>query len=250
MKNHFHVFLPAPVPQAQANRAALKSAVFNDKNGNLRFLRSFRMTRLKSVCSKFITLLFLFSLAACQPASTKFTNTPSTQAASTPQAASVPDVPSLLGVKEETLKGLTIQVWHPWFGVEANLFESQAQAFNQTNPYGIIVQSTSQIDYNELFQSVTAVLPTPNRPQVVIGLPEHALAWNADNYVTDLNNYVNDPKYGFSDSDVKDFPSAFWNQDSIGGHRLGLPAERSARFLLYDVTWARQLGFDVAPTTA
>ena len=34
------------------------------------------------------------------------------------------------------------------------------------------------------------------------------------------------------------------------GKRLGIPAERSARFLLYDASWAHDLGFNSAPATA
>jgi len=196
------------------------------------------------------SILFLFSLAACQPAPIHLTATPTARATVTPQPTIIPQTVSKLGVTEESLKGITIQVWHPWFGVEANLFQSQVGEFNQTNPWGITVQSTGQSDYNELFQNVGASLLTTNRPQLVIGLPEYELSWNTDGDVVDLTDYVNDPKYGLSDGDVKDIPSVFWNQDEMGGERLGIPAERSARFLLYDVSWARELGFNSAPVTA
>jgi ABC-type glycerol-3-phosphate transport system substrate-binding protein len=38
-------------------------------------------------------------------------------------------------------------------------------------------------------------------------------------------------------------PTVFWNQDQIGGKRVALPAQRNARFLLWNETWARELGF-------
>jgi multiple sugar transport system substrate-binding protein len=197
-----------------------------------------------------LSILFLFALAACQPASIHLTETPPAQATIAPQPTITPDAASNLGVKEEALKGITIQVWHPWFGVEANLFQSQVDEFNQTNPWGIVVRSTSQLDYNELFQNVGTSLSTNNHPQLVIGLPEYALLWNANDNVVDLTNYVGDPKYGLSDGDIKDIASAFWNQDEAGNQRLGIPAERSARFLLYNASWARELGFNSAPVTA
>ena len=202
------------------------------------------------------SILFLFLLAACQSAPIYLTATPSAQAkttaqdATTPQPTITPQAASKLGVAEEALKGITIQVWHPWFGVEANLFQSQVDEFNKTNQWGIAVQSTSQFDYDELFNNVTTSLPTPDHPRLVIGLPEYALLWNAKSDVVDLTDYVNDPKYGLSEADVKDIPSVFWNQDEINGQRLGIPAERSARFLLYNVSWARELGFYSAPVTA
>ena len=197
-----------------------------------------------------LALIFIFALAisACQPAPTKLTATPS--ASGTPSATSTPNAGGQLGVQKEALKGVTVQVWDPWFGVESSLFESQVKEFNQTNEWGITVTPTSQITYGQLYDNTTAALPTGNRPQLVIALPEHALGWNANDYVVDLNPYINDSVYGFSGADIKDFPTIFLTQDSFGGKQLGLPAERSARFLLYNVSWARQLGFDTPPRTA
>ncbi len=196
-----------------------------------------------------LSILLLFFITACQPA-LDVPAIPSPQATNTPFVKNIPDVASQLGVGSDALKGLTIQVWDPWFGLEAGLFDSQVDDFNKTNEWGIKVQTTSQTNYTELFQNVTTALPTADRPQLVIALPEHALAWDANGYVVDLMPYVNDPLYGLADTDIRDIPSVFWNQDSIGGKRLGIPAERSARFILYNESWAKELGFDSAPHNA
>ncbi|MDP2995353.1 MAG: extracellular solute-binding protein, partial [Anaerolineales bacterium] len=47
-----------------------------------------------------------------------------------------------------------------------------------------------------------------------------------------------------------DFPPVFWAQDNLDGKQLGVPAQRSARFLFYNKTWAHELGFDSPPATA
>ncbi len=195
-----------------------------------------------------LIFIFTFAISACQPAQTKLTATPS--ASSTPSATPTPNAGDQIEVPKDALKGVTIQVWNPWFSVESSLFESQVKDFNQTNEWGITVQSTSQMTYGQLYDNTTTALPTANRPQLVIALPEQALAWNANDYVVDLNPYINDSLYGMSGADIKDFPSAFLTQDSFDGKQLGLPAERSARFLLYNVSWAQQLGFDTPPRTA
>ncbi len=188
-------------------------------------------------------------LAACQPATPVRTAPPPT---STPLQgpASTPVPGASLGIPEEALKGITIQVWMPWWGTDANLFESQVNDFNKSNQWGITAQTTSQSNYTELFDNVTAVLSTADRPQMVIAFPEHALEWDSTGEVVDLTRYVNDPKYGFTDDETRDFPSVFWSQDTIGTKRLGVPAERTARFLLYNVSWAHDLGFDSPPQTA
>lgn len=195
-------------------------------------------------------LIFAFAISSCQAGSGNLTATPSTQGTQTPSATPAPNAGDQVEVPKEALKGLTIQVWNPWFGVESSLFESQVKEFNQTNEWGITVQSTSQMTYGQLYDNTTTALPTANRPQLVIALPEQALAWNANDYVVGLNPYINDSLYGMSSADIKDFPNVFLTQDSFDGKQLGLPAERSARFLLYNVSWAQQLGFDTPPRTA
>jgi len=41
----------------------------------------------------------------------------------------------------------------------------------------------------------------------------------------------------------------FWNQDEVNGYRYGIPAERTAKVLIYNKTWANELGFSNPPTT-
>lgn len=195
-----------------------------------------------------IAYLLILLLAACQAVPAQSTAAPLKSI--TPAASSTPDAGGALGVRKEALKGVTVQVWDPWFGVESSLFDSQVNDFNQTNEWGIIVRSTSQVTYGQLYDNTTSALPMVNKPQLVIALPEHALEWDANNDVVDLNPYINDSLYGMSSADTQDFPTVFLTQDSFSGKRLGLPAERSARFLLYNASWARQLGFDTPPRTA
>jgi ABC-type glycerol-3-phosphate transport system substrate-binding protein len=56
--------------------------------------------------------------------------------------------------------------------------------------------------------------------------------------------YAQDPLYGIDSSDI---PNVFWNQDHFGEKRLGIPAQRTARFLLWNETWAGELGFGSSP---
>jgi ABC-type glycerol-3-phosphate transport system substrate-binding protein len=56
--------------------------------------------------------------------------------------------------------------------------------------------------------------------------------------------------YGMSAADISDFPTVIWNQDEVDGKRFGVPAQRTARFLLYNQSWARELGFNSPPATA
>ena len=196
-------------------------------------------------------LLLIFILSACQPSNPDVPPpTPKPPATKVPAPTKTPAAVSRLGVEDEALNGLAVDVWHPWYGAPANLFESQVDEFNSTNPWGIQVRATSLQNYTELYAQASASVHGPNRPDVVVGLPEYAVEWHAQEAVLDLNPYVSDPLYGLSGPEIADFPSVFWEQDQVGDVRLGMPAQRTARFLLYNQTWAGELGFEDAPVAA
>jgi ABC-type glycerol-3-phosphate transport system substrate-binding protein len=155
---------------------------------------------------------------------------------------------SSLGVSKEALRGVQVKVWHPWFGAEASLFESQVAEFNKLNEWGIVVSAEGLGNYGELYQRTTTALEAAAPPHLVIALPDHELAWREK--VVDLNVYLQDPEYGFSAQEISDFPNVIWRQDEVDGIRYGLPAQRTARFLLYNESWARELGFLAPPKTA
>jgi ABC-type glycerol-3-phosphate transport system substrate-binding protein len=203
---------------------------------------------------KILSLIFIASiiLSACgsTPEATS-TGEPSSPAESAMQAATKTPKPvstkgpaTRLGVGEEDLKGVEVRVWHPWYGVESSLFGNLVTEFNQKNEWGIKVVAESQVNFTNLYETTTASLPTAEKPDMVIALPEHALEWDANGIIADLTPYEQDPFYGIDSSDI---PNVFWNQDHVDGKRLGIPAQRTARFLLWNETWAGEIGFSSAP---
>ena len=201
---------------------------------------------------KFSALVLLFSLpfSACTPStSTESVQTPLPDATVTPMAAKTPtQAVSSLNVEEEALRGAKVTVWHPWFGSEASLFELQVAEFNTSNEWGIVVDAESKVNYSELFDQTDAALKDSTNPEIVIALPEHAISWSEK--VVDLNPYVRDPVFGMSALEMSEFPTVVWLQDEVDGIRLGMPAQRTGRFILYNQTWARELGFPSPPQTS
>jgi len=196
---------------------------------------------------KIILLLFITSiiLSACTASETSTAESPvSHTATKTPKPAATVETGSRLEVNEEALKGLEVTVWTPWYGIESSLFDSFVEEFNSKNQWGIKVTAQSQVNFGNLYETVTASLPTADKPNLVIALPEHAFSWNDEGVVADLMPYVDDPMYGIDSSDI---PPVFWNQDVSGNVRVAVPAQRTARFLLWNKTWAGELGFDSLP---
>lgn len=204
-----------------------------------------------------VALLASFLLTACGPATSTSTSAPPSTpglltgtpaGASTPTATPTP-APQI-GVAPEALRGVRIQVWHAFTGPAVDVFTNQLPQFNTLNQWGIVVYQTAYGDYSTLFEDVDSALASALRPDLVVALPEQSLAWDAKGAVVDLNPYLYDPAWGLPANEIADVPATFWTQDQVNDRRLGAPAQRSARFLFYNQTWARELGFSAPPATA
>ena len=200
----------------------------------------------KLVCA---LLPFIFVFSACIPPTPALTRTPQPGVTESPPVQNTPTpAASTLGVGKEALRGAQVKVWYPWFGAEAGLFESQVAQFNQQNEWGIVVSAEGKGNYGELYEQTTAALKASNGPHLVIALSEYALGWHEN--VVDLNTYLHDPEYGLTALEISDFATAVWMQDEVDGIRYGVPAQRTARFMLYNQSWARELGFLAPPKTS
>ncbi len=203
-----------------------------------------------------LTLLASFVFSACGPS--KATTTPASNLTSGLLTGTPFDTPTLvttltpasrIEVTPEALRGIRIQVWHAFTGPAADVFTRQLAQFNTLNQWDIVVYQTVYGDYPTLFENTDSALTSTRRPDLVVALPEQTLSWEAKGAVVDLNSYLYDTTWGLTASEMADIPATFWTQDQANGHRLGAPAQRTARFLFYNQTWARELGFDSPPTT-
>lgn len=194
------------------------------------------------------TLLLLSACVPITPVSDSVTGTPPSSLAENTTATVTPVMAvSNFLIQKEALRGVQVKVWYPYFGAEESLFASQVEQFNKENEWGIIVSAEGKNNFTELYLQTDAALKDEKGPQVVIAFPEHALRWQE--HVVELNPYLSDAVYGINAIDQSDFANVIWMQDEVDGKRYGLPAQRSARFLLYNQSWARELGFNSAPAT-
>jgi len=200
-----------------------------------------------------LCLLAALALSACGSEPVTPTTTPSlsavTEAATLPDATTPTPVPSL-GIDAAALSGISLRVWHAYVGAANDVFTRQVAQFNATNEWGIVINSTGYGDYPSLFDAVSTALDSGQPPDLVVALPEQTLTWADSGSVVDLNPYIGDPAWGLETDALADIPSVFLAQDNVNGQQLGLPAQRSARFLFYNETWAHELGFDSPPATA
>jgi len=209
------------------------------------------MPLFRRTCIALFPILFIFSSCTPSPPSETSPRTPPanvTPAANASETKTPAPAVSSLNVDKGALRGVQVKLWHPWFGPEATLLGAQIAKFNTENEWGIIVSAEGKGNYSELFSQTEAALKDGTYPQIAIGFPEHALEWQ--DHILDLTPYVNDPLYGLNPSEISDFPTVIWDQDDVNGKRFGMPAQRTARFILYNQSWARELGFVSPPKTS
>jgi multiple sugar transport system substrate-binding protein len=184
-----------------------------------------------------------------QPALTQSSQARSTAASSTPRPSPTLTLQptSAITIKPEELRGALIRFWHPWSGSLGRVTERLVQEFNLTNSWGILVTAVPYAGYDVLASSLETSFQTPAAPQVTLGYLHQSLAWDKSHNLVDLLPYVNDPQWGLTSTEQADFYPLFWSQDVIDGRRLGIPAFRSGQLLLYNQSWAKELGFDQPP---
>ncbi len=218
-----------------------------------------------------ITILMTLILSACQTVSQPAqpaagTNAPSSAGMNTPLPLASPasssakdsptptvtPIPAHLQVNPEKLRGLVVEFWHPWQGGADQTFADLVYEFNTTNLWGIYVDPVAAGGAGSLYEGVNARLAAQETtPQIVAAPIEQLLAWHQEeNIVIDLDPYIYSTEYGLTSDQLNDFQPVFWQQDQVDGRQLGIPAQRTARVLFYNQSWAKELGFDKAPITS
>ncbi len=211
---------------------------------------------------RFLHLILLAAIlpGACTPVST----VPAPQPAVTATVATAPTVlPTLaplgtptvtvlphLQVAPAQLKGVKIHFWHSLNGTVADALTAEVKNFNRKNEWGIQVEVSNWGSTGGLHEGIQTLQSDADLPQVVLASSEQLRDWqNTNNWMINLDDYIQDARWGLSAEDLNDFNPAFWTQDVFAGRRLGLPAVRSAHMLFYNLSWAQDLGFVTPPAT-
>lgn len=217
------------------------------------------------ICTRFLLALFLLiglGLAACQPLPAACdgvacgTSTPCASAgcpSATPQS---PPVPSLtpqptrqIAIQTDHLRGTSILFLHGANGDLQKALQKLTNEFNQTNRWGIDVQVSSTGSQSSLVDDLLSA-ETGQAPNLALLYPEQA--WRLEDKgkeVLNLQPYLEDSEVGLSSLDLKDISETSWRQDHRKGEVYGVPALRELSILVYNRTWAAELGFPNPPQT-
>lgn len=209
-----------------------------------------------------VVILLLPLISACQmdtnPSRTqasnsvtgkpKRTSSPSATPRPTRTATATPKPTSRLKVAPEDLEGIDLQYWHTWTGQAGNVMASLIDEFNRSNQWGITVNASMLNSPDEIQEQMGLAIEEGSPPDIAVAYLYQATAWDGEPLL-ELDDYVDDPIWGFTSEEKDDFFPIFWNHDKLGGNRMGIPAHRSAQMLYYNSTWAEELGFSSPPST-
>jgi multiple sugar transport system substrate-binding protein len=200
-------------------------------------------------------LCVLLLLAGCAPETSPAATATAAPATATPAPTSRTPTATAAGTSEpvetidlvpEDIAGVTVELWHVWDGDRESLLETLVSEFNAGNEYGVEVTAVRQTD---LHGAVARALAEGDPPDLAFGFSYHVRSWSRIEPPVDWTPYLLDPEWGWEPAEVDDFYPEFFAAANVDGRQTGLPLYRTAEILIYNRTWAGELGFLAPPVT-
>jgi ABC-type glycerol-3-phosphate transport system substrate-binding protein len=142
------------------------------------------------------------------------------------------------------MQGVEIEFWYVVEPYLEDPLESLVAEFITENRYGMDVISTRFEHPDDL----EAAMEEGGLPDVVLAFPYQYNAWvEAGIPFVELSDYLASPNYGLSAVEISEIYPVFLERDVYGGERLGFPGLFYGQTLLYNRTWAQELGYANPP---
>lgn len=139
-----------------------------------------------------------------------------------------------------------IMFWHPWVGQRAAVLNQMVLEYNLSNPQDINVEVKGWGSETELLANLA--LDSQQAPHLVAVSPEYLNPGLIES--RDVSPYFEQPADQLGWTGWQEIPG---NLLSAGRNdaqqQVGLPAHLDALVMVYNKTWATELGFEKSPTT-
>ncbi len=203
-----------------------------------------------------LVILFSLMLAACgpkqvpEPVEEPVVEAPVEEKPAEPEPEPEVEEPEVVEEAPE-FEGVTVQFWHVYSDAPGAALQALVDEFNDTNPYGIVVDSLDQGSYRDVEDKMNAGIQSGDLPDVVMAYTNSLADWYSVGFIADLNPYIEDAKYGLTAEEMADLYPHLKEAGSMpDGAWVAYPMTQSANVLVYNFTWAEELGFDQPPTTS
>ncbi len=183
-----------------------------------------------------LVMVMTLVLSACAPEAT-------------PEAPVAPEEP-----EEEAgapFEGTTIEFWHVYSDEQKEDLHALVDEFNATNEYGITVQPFDQGNYGDVEDKMNAGIQSGDLPDVVQAYTNALADWYSVDVIADITPYIEHPEYGLTEAELNDlYPNLRETGTTPDGSWIAYPLTQSANVLVYNFTWAEELGFSEPPQTS
>ncbi len=204
-----------------------------------------------------LTTLMVFGLviSACAKTPTETATEPTkpVEQPTTPaEGQSTPvEQPTTEPAMDLELEGTSIEFWHVYSDAPGEGLQTLVDEFNATNEYGITVNALNQGNYGDVEDKFNAGIQSGDLPDVVMAYTNALADWYSVDSIIDLNPYISDPKYGMTTDQLDDlYPHLRGAGTTPDGAWIAYPMTQSANVLVYNFTWAEELGFAEPPATS
>jgi ABC-type glycerol-3-phosphate transport system substrate-binding protein len=144
--------------------------------------------------------------------------------------------------------GKKVVLWHPWPGVRGTALSQMVQEFNKSNPNGLQIELKAWGGMNVLLNALAN--SSEDKPDLVVLPPETIQAQSASPHpFMDIAPYISNSKNDIGSTILADVPNSLITPVKIDQQIYGLPAIVDTSVLIYNQTWAGELGFLAAPKT-
>lgn len=148
-------------------------------------------------------------------------------------------------------EGVSIDFWHVYSDEPGEALQTLIDEFNQTNEYGITVNGFNQGNYSDVEDKINAGIQSGDLPQIVMGYTNALADWYSVNSIIDLTPLIDNPDYGLTEAQLDDlYPHLRAAGTTPDGSWIAYPMTQSANVLVYNFTWAEELGFPEPPQTS
>lgn len=194
---------------------------------------------LLAACTAFVPA----STQIIEPTVAKATPTPvptqETMESAVPTATQVPTI----AITDKLLKGLDITIRHPFFDA-SDEFNQMIRDFNLNNLWGIHATGVASGGTAGLANDLNDGLV---KDDLVIGMGTDLLAAQPDTQFLALDNYARDEKFGVTSLYETDSPFSQFTPSFGDSVHYTIPLAYNAGILLYNQSWAQELGFTSLP---
>lgn len=152
---------------------------------------------------------------------------------------------------EPPFAGTTVQFWHVYSDAPGEGLQKLIDEFNETNEYGINVVALNQGNYADVENKFNAGIQSGDLPNVVMAYTNSLGDWYRVDSIIDINPLVGDSTYGLTSDELSDlYPHLKAAGSTPDGAWVAYPLTQSANVLVYNFTWAEELGFPNPPKTS